>query len=74
MRPIQRSQREALAVFSEDSNYRRAAWQEYLRKLREARARQSVRQQQREQADKPVIVGNPHICQSEGERAGVSHG
>ncbi len=74
MRPIQRSQREALAVFSEDSGYRRALWQEYLRKLREAREQQSVRQQQREQASQPVIVGNPHICQSEGETAGVSHG
>ena len=48
MRPIQRSQRDALAVFSEDSNYRLALWQEYLRKLREARERQSVCQHQRE--------------------------
>lgn len=48
MRAIQRDQRAALAVFSEDSSYRRAAWQEYLRQLREARQRQTVRQQQRE--------------------------
>lgn len=71
MRPIQRSQRDALAVFSEDSNYRRAAWQEYLRKLREARQRQSVRQQSRETVSSSLT----EIMQPapEAEHLGVSH-
>ncbi|MEL0027749.1 MAG: hypothetical protein VW625_03650 [Perlucidibaca sp.] len=55
MRAIQRSQRDALAVFSEDSNCRRAAWQEYLRRLREARQRQTVRQQQREAVSSSLV-------------------
>jgi len=74
MRSVQRDKQRALATFQETYDLRRAMWQEHQRKLREARERQTIRQQQREPASRPVIVGNPHICPSEGERAGVSHG
>lgn len=73
MRSVQRDQRAALATFHDTYDLRRALWQEHQRKLREARERQTVRQQQREQADKALSVSEPHIYQSETEHAGVSH-
>lgn len=48
MRSVQRDQRAALATFHDTYDLRRAMWQEHQRKLKEARERQTVRQQQRE--------------------------
>lgn len=73
MRSVQRDQRAALATFHDTYDLRRAMWAEHQRKLKEARQRQTARQQQREQADQPVNVSQPHINQSEVEHVGVSH-
>ena len=73
MRSVQRDKRNALATFHDTYDLRRAMWQEHQRKLREARERQTVRQQQREPASQPVKVVIPHNYQPEGEHAGVSY-
>lgn len=73
MRSVQRDKRSALAVFHDTYDLRRTMWQEHQRKLREARERQTVRQQQREPASQPVNVSPRQICQPEGEHAGVSY-
>lgn len=73
MRSVQRDQRAALATFHDTYDLRRAMWAEHQRKLKEARQRQTARQQQREQADQPVNVSRPHINQSEVEHVGVSY-
>lgn len=71
MRSVQRDQRAALATFHDTYDLRRAMWAEHQRKLKEARQRQAVRQNQSE----PMSSSLAEIIQpaTEVEHVGVSH-
>lgn len=70
MRSVQRDKRNALAAFHDTYDLRRAMWAEHQHKLKEARQRQVVCQQQRE----PMSSSLAEIMQPapEVEHLGVS--